>query len=358
MEAKEFHKALAHYEIASSFAQAADSIKIKKTKALIGMKKFPEVISYTTEIARSDPNNSDALYLRGVALMNTNNVAGAIKHFKNALSLDPDNSEYRKELKKAQLLEAKKQEGNDAFSSGKTQEAFDLYTACLEIDPDNASVNSTLYCNRAAASMKLKNYNEAIEDCSKAIDLDPAYLKAYIRRAGCYTQVEKHDEAVRDYEKASQMDSENADVQRSLRDAKLAQKKARRKDYYKILNVDKNASEDDIKRAYKKQALKWHPDKNSGTPEEAKHAEAMFKDVGEAYTVLSDAQKRRRYDVGDDLQDMDGGGMPSDVDMSQIFSMFFGGGGMGGGGMGGSPFGGMGGMPRHGGGGRSRRGRH
>jgi len=59
----------------------------------------------------------------------------------------------------------------------------------------------------------------------------------------------------------------------------------------------------------------------------------MFKDIGEAYAVLSDAKKRKRYDVGDDLQDMEGG-MP-DVDINQIFSMFFSGGvpgGMGGGG--------------------------
>lgn len=60
----------------------------------------------------------------------------------------------------------------------------------------------------------------------------------------------------------------------------------------------------------------------------------MFKDIGEAYAVLSDPQKKRRYDSGEDLQDMEGG-MP-DVDVNQVFSMFFGGGGMGGmGGMGG-----------------------
>jgi len=52
-----------------------------------------------------------------------------------------------------------------------------------------------------------------------------------------------------------------------------------------------------------------------------KHAEAMFKDIGEAYAVLSDPKKRKRYDVGDDLEDS--GGMPSDVDINQIFSMFF-----------------------------------
>lgn len=68
------------------------------------------------------------------------------------------------------------------------------------------------------------------------------------------------------------------------------------KDYYKILGVDKKASEDEIKRAYRKLALKYHPDRN---PED-KQAEEKFKDINEAYQVLSDPAKRSRYDqLGD-----------------------------------------------------------
>ncbi|KAM7498034.1 hypothetical protein LguiA_022448 [Lonicera macranthoides] len=64
-------------------------------------------------------------------------------------------------------------------------------------------------------------------------------------------------------------------------------------DYYKILGVDKGASEDDLKKAYRKLAMKWHPDKN---PNNKKDAEAMFKQISEAYDVLSDPQKRAVYD--------------------------------------------------------------
>ncbi|XP_069472993.1 dnaJ homolog subfamily B member 2 isoform X2 [Ambystoma mexicanum] len=64
-------------------------------------------------------------------------------------------------------------------------------------------------------------------------------------------------------------------------------------DYYDILNVPRKATQDDIKRAYRKQALKWHPDKN---PENKEQAEKRFKEVAEAYEVLSDARKREVYD--------------------------------------------------------------
>lgn len=72
------------------------------------------------------------------------------------------------------------------------------------------------------------------------------------------------------------------------------------KDYYKILGVDKNVSENDLKKAYKKLALKWHPDRVP--PEKKEEAQAKFQEIGEAFDVLSDPEKRRMYDLG--------GGMP------------------------------------------------
>lgn len=64
-------------------------------------------------------------------------------------------------------------------------------------------------------------------------------------------------------------------------------------DYYNILQVDRNAKDDELKKAYRKLAMKWHPDKN---PDNKKEAEAKFKRISEAYEVLSDPQKRAVYD--------------------------------------------------------------
>lgn len=114
---------------------------------------------------------------------------------------------------------------------------------------------------------------------------------------------------------------------------------AEKRDYYEVLGLDKNASEDDIKKAYRKLAIKYHPDRNPGN----KEAEEKFKEAAEAYDVLHDQQKRQQYDQfgfnapGGGFGD--GGGFSS---MDDIFSMFgdiFG--GHGGGGFGG--FGGFGG---------------
>ncbi len=102
---------------------------------------------------------------------------------------------------------------------------------------------------------------------------------------------------------------------------------AGKKDFYEVLGVGKGASEDDIKKAYRTLAKKYHPDANPGD----KSAEEKFKEINEAYSVLSDGQKRAAYDqyghAGVDPNGMggfDASGM--DFDIGDIFGSFFGGG--------------------------------
>ena len=92
-----------------------------------------------------------------------------------------------------------------------------------------------------------------------------------------------------------------------------------KRDYYEVLGVGKNASADDIKRSYRRMAMKYHPDKNPGD----KKAEANFKECAEAYEVLSDAEKRRRYDQFGH-EGLRGAGMHdfSRMNVEDIFSMF------------------------------------
>ncbi|EER01683.1 heat shock protein DnaJ, putative, partial [Perkinsus marinus ATCC 50983] len=65
------------------------------------------------------------------------------------------------------------------------------------------------------------------------------------------------------------------------------------KDYYRVLGVDRSAGNQEIKKAYRKQALRWHPDKNPDNRETAEH---KFRDIAEAFDVLSDPKKKQIYD--------------------------------------------------------------
>ena len=91
-----------------------------------------------------------------------------------------------------------------------------------------------------------------------------------------------------------------------------------KRDYYEVLGVDKGASQDEIKKAYRKLAIKFHPDKNPDNPE----AEDKFKEAAEAYEVLSSEEKRQRYDQFGH-QGMNGGGFGGGgMSMDDIFSQF------------------------------------
>ena len=92
------------------------------------------------------------------------------------------------------------------------------------------------------------------------------------------------------------------------------------RDYYEILGVNKGSSSDEIKKAYRKLAIKYHPDKNPDN----KSAEDKFKEAAEAYSILSDTDKRQRYDQFGHAGINNGGGGPgfSNMDVNDIFSAF------------------------------------
>lgn len=120
----------------------------------------------------------------------------------------------------------------------------------MQIDPLNKLVNTKLFFNKATVCSKLEKLEEAVINCTKALEIDSNYVKALMRRAKCYADLGKHEESVRDYEALLKIDKSQAN-RRLLQEAKLALKKSKRKDYYKILGIEKNASDDEIKKAYR-----------------------------------------------------------------------------------------------------------
>uniref|UniRef100_A0A1I8IHC9 J domain-containing protein n=2 Tax=Macrostomum lignano TaxID=282301 RepID=A0A1I8IHC9_9PLAT len=328
--------ALYHLDRCLQSAPHSTRLRLRRAELLIELGRHDEAAMLTTDLVRLDSSGpevaSELLLLRGLSLYYQEMHEKAQQHFAQALKMNPDCEKAKAAFKRSKRLAAAKDEANSLIKERNYEAACTAYTNALLIDPKHDAYNAKVHCNRALSLLHLDRLQEALEDCQAALNLQPDYANAMKRLAQVQQRLEQFEEAVKTCEEL-QRRHPSRENRAFLQEAQLALKKSKRKCYYKILGVGQTASDDEIKRAYKKKALLHHPDRHSSATEEQKRAEeTAFKDVGEAYSVLTDPQKRRRYDAGEDLEDMQQGGAGgfNGMDPNQIFAQFFGGGGGGG----------------------------
>ncbi|KAI3471716.1 hypothetical protein Pfo_028366 [Paulownia fortunei] len=226
-----------------------------------------------------------------------------------------------------------KRSGNEAFNSGRYTEAIEDYTAAISKSFESRPFMAICFCNRAAAYQSVSQIVDAIADCSLAIALDENYQKAISRRATLHEMIRDYKQAAYDLQrlisllesqsqtKTQQYDSQSRssggsvrDLRRARRRLSLVEEKAKKEiplDLYLILGIKASDAESEIKKAYRKAALRHHPDKagqvlvrsdvgDDGTlwkdfgEKIHKDADRLFKIIGEAYAVLSDPSKEMR----------------------------------------------------------------
>lgn len=319
----------------------------------------------------SPSQDLDLLILRANCLISLGDVDNSFKHFQMAVRNDPDNLIVRADYRKIKEIIDKKNSGDNFFRTAKYSDAAEVYSELIDIftasptistSSSNAtSLSSTLsisssikfldayfskiYYNRSVVYSKLGKEKESIKDSTEAIRLNAEYTKAYIRRADSnltFNEPETIQSAIDDLKKALELEEEDSardNIKKKIKHSEVMLKRSKTVDLYAVLGVQNSATDGEIKSAYRKAALKYHPDKQaSKSDEEKSKAESMFKKVNEAYEILSNKEKKARYDSGVDLEDLNN---DDDAGHSHPFSR----GGYGGGhsfhfGGGGNPFGG------------------
>lgn len=171
------------------------------------------------------------------------------------------------------------------------------------MDTNNKTFNSIILANRALCNQKKNKLSEALQDINKSISENEFYAKAYYRRASINMLFKNPEKAKDDLQKVLKFEPHNKDAYVLLDEIGKEEKKKSKKDLYKTLDILPSANESEIRKAFRKLATKWHPDKNLESQEQKELADKVFKDINEAYSILSDQRKKQIYDAGGDPYD-------------------------------------------------------
>merc|ERR1719198_2519209 len=197
-------------------------------------------------------------------------------------------------------MDAAKQASNAREFSKATAEHTEALA--LVAAPPHAPIVASLHADRASARLRLREYDAALKDCALAIYAQDDHKAAWLTKAQALHALGRHEEALHEMSSLAQTYQNDPAVNHAVQRASFEVRKAKRPDYYEILNVPSIASALEIKAAYKQRALEWHPDKHTESEEAKRVAEERFKLLGEALEILADDFMRKLYNEGYDKE--------------------------------------------------------
>lgn len=224
-------------------------------------------------------------------------AADALKEIRECLKLDPEHKlcfPFYKKIKKVDKFigDAQLHQENKDFES-----CIASAEKVLKNEKDVRMIvfgATQLLCS---CSVKSDKFSDAITYCKDAlkIEKDPHTL---CDLAEALIGEEMYDDAIRSYQEAVEIDENSQRAKEGIERAKRLQKQAEKRDYYKILGVTRSATKQEVVKAYRKMAQKWHPDNFAQNESEKKIAEKKFIDIAAAKEVLTDPEKRAQFDNG------------------------------------------------------------
>jgi len=268
-----------------------------QARCKMALEDYQATLKFAGNVLKGNDKDLDAILIRGKAYYHMDSIDRAMKHWKQGLSLDPEHKALKKLFKGVRKFQKKLSKAEDLKGERKYAEAIEQLDKALELNL-SPKIRKTVVHERCKIGLMDRRFDseKRITMCidAKTLDPDPASSSGDLGKA--YTMAEDWDKAKVAYSEANRKDRRNREYGEGLRNAEREIKKARRKDYYKILDIPKNASERQIKKAFRKCGIDHHPDKCS-----TEECSDKFKLCVEASDILSDKEVRRRYDAGEDV---------------------------------------------------------
>ncbi|XP_053600998.1 dnaJ homolog subfamily C member 3 [Plodia interpunctella] len=295
------HRAAA--DLASSLLEVspwAAPLRQLRAEAYIALNDMFSAVSELRALSRLQPDSTRGRERLAALLYSLGHVSDALKEVRECLKLDPEHKEcfpFYKKVKKVDKLLLECEEKSEARD----------FTGCmssankvLKIEDEVTLVVYEAKKWLCSCSAKEELYSEALQHCGAALELQRS-ARTLCDRAEALLGLEMYDDAIRTYKEALELEEGLQRAKDGLQRAQKLQKQSEQRDYYKILGVKRTATKQEIIKAYRKAAQKWHPDSYQG--DEKKVAEKKFIDIAAAKEVLTDPEKRAQFDAGADPLD-------------------------------------------------------
>lgn len=223
-------------------------------------------------------------------------------HFRQGLHSDPEHKGLKTLYRRLKKLLKFMNNAEDSMQRGAYAEAAEDWLSAVDVDPAHRTLNKDLYFQLCVSHLHLKDYAKAENACLQTLELDNNHAEAFAKLSEAQLGLEQFEEAVRSAKRAVELDDSRREFQEAAQRAEAALQQSKNKNYYKILDLPRDCATKDIKKAYRKQALIWHPDKHADKEDSVREeANKKFHDIAEAYDILSNEETRARYDRGEDV---------------------------------------------------------
>ncbi|KAL4945350.1 hypothetical protein BDV06DRAFT_40615 [Aspergillus oleicola] len=314
-------------EATTAIAKASASLSLRQSRAHCRFEQgeLEEGISDLVHSLQISPGLIDPhLQISSMLYYTLADSDRGLSQIRKCLHSDPDSKPCNKLYKREKQLDKRLRKLQDAVAARKFNNALNLLVGVdsepgliedvrgdvrQAVDAGHIFSKSQGLLYASLIERTCEAYNEvhmpkrASTFCSEALELNPHSLPALLFKSQIALDEDRFDDAIRDLNTAKEHHPHSKEIQGLLQKAIVLQKRAKQKDYYKILGVARDADERTIKRAYRQMTKQHHPDKAHSQGVTKEEAEKKMAGINEAYEVLSDPELRKQYDNGVDPND-------------------------------------------------------
>lgn len=262
-------------------------------------------ISDFRSVNRLSQDSTEGYYRLATILYEIGHAADALKEIRECLKYDPEHKDCFPLYKKVKKVDKSLADAQQYLEDKQFDSCIQSAEKTLKLETEIGMIVFSAKQILCTCLVKDEQFALAIKNCREALELSKE-VGTLCDRAEAYIGSEMYDDAIHDYQEALELDANSQRAKEGIERAKRLQKQAERRDYYKILGVKRTATKQEIVKAYRKMAQKWHPDNFNQNEDEKKIAEKKFIDIAAAKEVLTDPEKRQQFDNGEDPLDPEG----------------------------------------------------